>query len=194
MPKVISINKLNIDLISIECNKVKYNGEKFYLNTGFIECPYGINDNKFIADLKEPLLSKFNNLDTWIKENINRDDYIPLISDKKITIFNTETTKVFDKNGDIIEDSDVLFSARFVASFLLDMSEITNYKEKCLLSHWPLQIKIKEFSLLPEGCVICSTKKEFYNNKSLNLNLKKEDIDVIPQAVQYDPNVNDLLS
>ena len=211
------VNNIKMDIQPGAIN-LYYGKTRLFVKTGCWTCPYGIGDNNtmvcIIPDIYCERLTLLDNLARTIifqnykklfgedlpdQTNIDDIPYTPLIKTledglecAKIQV--TEKMKVFDCNGEKIIDYVSCLSRQFSAYFLFDMSTISVHKGFASWSLWPLQIKIKHYCILPEGCLIYDTEEQLIqallSRNSVSSSVRSEEFDAV---IDFDQDVNELL-
>ena len=183
-----NINRLSADKIKMDIQpgtvNLYYGKTRLFVKTGCWTCPYGVGDSNNIVCLIPDIYCEklawldnlarmiiFQNYEKIFGEEVpsqcNVDDvpYTPIV---KILEDGLECAKfpviermrVFDSNGEKINDYMPCLSSQFSAYFLFDMSTISVHKGYASWTLWPLQVKIKHYCILPEGCLIYDNEKE----------------------------------
>jgi hypothetical protein len=115
----------------------------------------------------------------------------------------SERTRVFDTNGVKIEPDQALqwVAGQFSGNFLLSLGlriwsgeDGSNTNGKFYWSVQPVQIKVRKYCTLPQGCKIFESEEELQEelNRRKKIHIKKKIQDDEP-VVDFDPDVNELL-
>lgn len=115
----------------------------------------------------------------------------------------SERTRVFDTNGVKIDPDQALqwVAGQFSGNFLLSLGlriwtgeDGSNTNGKFYWSVQPVQIKIRKYCTLPQGCKIFESEAElqeaFDMRKKIHIKKKIQDDEAV---VEFDPDVNELL-
>ena len=108
-------------------------GQRIYLNTGYLDAPYGCNEDTILVNPKENDITKY-------------EFFIPGLTEFKFNVrYKTDYT-VFDQNG--VKDQALMdnLCQPFTASFLL---EPVRYNGR--VDFWVKQIRVKSIKDLPDG-------------------------------------------
>jgi hypothetical protein len=115
----------------------------------------------------------------------------------------SDRTRVFDKNGIKLseEQSGQWTAGQFAGNFLLSLGlrvwsgeDGTSTNGKFYWSVQPVQVKIKRYCTLPEGCKIFESEAELQraleSRKKITIKRRVDDDEAV---VDFDPDVNELL-
>jgi hypothetical protein len=219
-----NINRLSTDKIRMEIQQgainLYYGKTRLFAKTGLWTCPYGVGDSKAIVCLVPDIycekLAWLDNLARTIifqnyatvfgeslPEGINVDDvpYTPIVKMlenglESVRLPVTDRMKVFDSNGEKITDYMPCMSSQFSGYFLFDMSTINVHKGHASWTLWPMQVKIKHYCILPEGCLIYETEEELQAGLATRAEMEPKQTDRLTEldaVVDFDPDVNELL-
>ena len=154
---------------------------RFCLRTNAWYCPYGLNEaRQLIVPVPPTYLARILALDEWARERVREnyeiltdseseppvdDDELPfsgLIRPEGLKLQLSDRTRTFDCNGERLPDDEStnVLSGSFTGYFLLDLSAISTFKGHIIWQAKVLQIRIKTYSTLPEGCMIYNTEEE----------------------------------
>lgn len=190
-----------------------YGSSKLYVRTSILNCPYGRDDAGVvyceiphsclpILDALDELASSIidpNGEDLVKTQNAGdeqgQNQYVRLvrtIDGKKVIKLhvNGDSVKVFDGNGNKVDNISSVMSNEFSSYFLLDLSCLTPFKDKYIWPSHPVQLRLKGFCTLPPGCQIHESLT------SLHMALAdhaSKTVDVYDPVVDFDPDVNELL-
>ena len=190
----------------------------FHTKTSCWACPFGKDEqNKLMAVVSDDEYFKLEELDLYgkdickymlNKENVEYDEeelpYKSLLSKQEgLDVLNlslSDRTRIFDNNGvklnpdEITQFTSGQFSGYFLLSYSLRIWRTGNEITKMYWIVNPVQIRIKQYCTLPEGCQI------FDNEEDLNIELKQRKKVLIKTraveeepVVSFDPDVNELL-
>ena len=134
MTAVIKLKDLDIEKLSERDGGFYGNKNRIYLNTGYIEAPYGCNEDTILVKPKENDIPKYS-------------FFIPGSCEFNLR-YKTDYT-VFDQNG--VKDQALMnhLCQPFTASFLL---EPVRYNGR--VDFWVKQIRVKSIMDLPEGFIL----------------------------------------
>lgn len=217
IPNISNLDESQIKMILREGQVQLYYGKnKLYVKTGCWTCPYGINDgNALVCVVPDQYCEKLNSLDdlarsilmdhheqiygTPAPEDVESLQYIPLMKTlenglETIRMPIADHVRIFDSNGERVTDRQYM-SSQFSAYFLLDMSTLTCNKGYVSWSLWPVQIKIKRYCVLPEGCLIYDTVEDVNKavKQRVQIKPKPKHTDALDAVVEFTPDVNELL-
>lgn len=191
--------------------KIYYTGKtRLHIKTSVWSCPYGRNEQTLIVvvpDSEYFLLERFDELGRnicrmYTKDAESEDDDLPykslIMKDNDLDaiklVLNSDT-RFFDRNGVLLNNEQVnqVTAGKFEANFLL-LFTLNNYKGTYFWSLSPVQVKIKEFCTLPEGCVIFTDEQELMNELSTRTQTQIEiRHEQEAPVVDFDPDLNELL-
>jgi hypothetical protein len=186
-----------------------------HLKTGCWTCPFGRDDqNKLMVTISDEQYFKIVELDNYgrdickyfmkaagkeIPDDPSELPYKSMIQTvdgmEVLQLQLSERTRYFDNNGIKLDTEQALqwISGQFSARFLLSLSlRVWNDggNTKYYWSVQPVQIKIRRFCTLPEGCKIFESEAEFREASTEGPAEKEKEEEGI---VDFDPDVNELL-
>ena len=209
-------SKIKIDLQQDKIN-LYYGKNRLYAKTGCWVCPYGLGDNNtltvVVPDNYCEHMYKIDNIGrTVVRNNYEtifgtpapEDDdempYIPLIKTLEdgsdvMNVRLSDKVRVFDKNGEYIPDHASCLSSQFSAYYLLDLSALSIYNGYVTWQVWPIQIKVKQYCVLPEGCLILNSLDEVDGalKQRIKVKVKSRSVDDLDAVVDFDPDANELM-
>jgi hypothetical protein len=162
IPKLHMINPNGITVK--ECDggtyELYYNGKPLKCQTGLVNCPYGISEDRKLRVAFDPqAIDVLSHLDKIVSASASADEnaeveHQPLsVTDNEITINVNAWTTFFDNNKVKINGvMDVPISSEFTAFLLLDLSKVYIFEGKIKLYIGLLQVMIRTVSTLPTGC------------------------------------------
>ena len=134
MARIIKIKDINVDQIAFEGTGITYEKHKLYLNTGYITCPYGLQEDHLYIDTGHPdIYSKLS--------RVSHIDYLK--------VYYNDTVHIFDTNGDRVEQPWYTLSLPFRACFLLEP-----ILHGSTTVFWVKQIRLKQIMELPAGAIM----------------------------------------
>lgn len=202
--------------------EVRYNERPFYLNTGILECPHGVDHTEGLSygtvllDVADEsvMSTVIDSLDkialkvgakksqTLFGETLAENDvpYWSLVSDHVLKLLLNykdgmpSQVSVFGSDGSRLTCATEL-NSRFTASFLLQIQGLIIGRDGKL--RWDIsvkQIKIDEASRLPPGCLIVDTDEEVQEElNSRNRTQVRGQVQELLIDTNLDPERNELL-
>jgi hypothetical protein len=196
--RIPKINEINTAGITNKNGVFYYNSRPLRVQTGLVLCPYGVSDaGKLRFQLSATGLSKLEKLDEMVNSLAEQQgiDHIKISTDGWLNLNVNTWTKFFDSNKSLINATDGVLTSEFTGSLLLDLSKITVFEDRMMLSITIMQVLVRTYNQLPNGCKIFTDIDEL----RLNLNLNKQK-STIPQeeavatvSMEEEDNLNELL-
>lgn len=191
-----------------------------HIKTGCWTCPYGKDDQgKLTVVISDNQYFKVDELDKFgrdvckyflrqagqeVPEDLDDLPYKSLIQNVDgldvLQLQMTDRTRVFDSNGIKLSDeqSSQCTAGQFSGHFLLQLGlrvwSGAGEDGKFYWSVQPIQIKIKRYCSLPEGCVIfdneAELEEELHKRKKITIKKRVQDEEAV---ADFDPDVNELM-
>ncbi len=202
LPKLHMINANGINVKIPEdrtgcARELYYNGKPLKCQTGLINCPYGMTeDRKLRVSFNPQATEVLSHLDKIIKDiAVDMDvEHQPLsIADNEVTLTVNSWTNFFDNNKVKMHGvTDVPISSEFTAFLLLDVSKVYIFEDKIKLYIGLLQVMIRNVSTLPTGCHIFSSLTDLRSHLSSSTSTSSTDaVNSCDLIEDTDGNVND---
>jgi hypothetical protein len=134
MARVVKIKDLDLNKVAFEGPSITYEQHKLYLNTGYITCPYGLQEDHLYLDAKYP----------DIYGGLSRVDQIDYLK-----VYYNDTVFIFDTNGERVEQPWYTLSMPFRACFLIEP-----ILKGSTTVFWVKQIRLKQIMELPVGSIM----------------------------------------
>ena len=177
LPKLVALNTSGI---IIKNSKLYYNNKLLHVQSGIVQCPYGLSDtNRIKFKISSSMSKKVKDIETLIQAT--RSCVIEEADGDYLDVYVSQWTKLFDNNKEPLEYS--FISTEFIGSFLLDVSSIYTKNEELSLNINVVQILVRSLNKLPTGCQVFKTIKD------LREHLRKT-VTAVPTEVEECVNLN----
>ena len=182
----------------------------FYLSTGILETPHGL-DTHGVAQctVTDKLASVFTNLDyvartvasahseTLFGRSMSAEEipYTDLVDEDFINLRINKLTTLFDSSRQKVDNVFQKLTCRYTASYLLDFTYLIVKNGQLQWSCQVCQIRLSKLETLPPGCHIVLDEKELRDLllKRGLVDEEADDSDIDSDAVEYDSTRNELL-
>jgi hypothetical protein len=151
------IHELHTADLAILNSCLLYKSKPVRCQTGIVLCPYGVSEEgKLKFSVSDAGTKVLRHIDTMVEQYAESRgmEYISVFSSDMMNIKIGPWTRFFDSNKVLLSNDNSVLTTEFTASILLEMTNISEFNEKLILSVKLMQVMVRTYNQFPRGCVI----------------------------------------